>query len=629
MFKKRFISMLVLLMTAVTGAVAQTDLETPLTLKAITNGTITITNPKSGMQFSKNGGTKSAVPAPAVIEVNAEDVVTFYGASTSITSYSGTKINCDAQCYIYGNIMSLVDEDDFANATALTANYAFYQLFKGNSHLCSHSTKKLVLPATTLKGSCYESMFANCTSLTTAPELPATTLAAECYYYMFNGCTSLTTAPKLPATTLAASCYYYMFNGCTSLTTAPELPATTLAASYVGMFNGCTSLTTAPEKLPATTLAERCYSEMFYNCTSLTIAPELPATTLAENCYSEMFENCTSLTTAPELPAETLEDYCYYYMFYGCTSLTSVTCLATNIAANGSTSGWLDGVAGTGTFIKDKDMGSWTTGVSGIPSGWTPTDYVTLTDGNDLSGLSTYAGQTCWVNYTRPFTSGKASTVCLPFAYTKKTGDGSFYEFTNIEKNSSGEYVATMTDPGVSTLTANTPYLYLPNADGDFDFSGTYTIPATLEAGSTTSNGWTFKGNYENKTWTTAPTGTYGFSASDYSGGISQGQFVKVGTNVSIKPMRCYLVYGDGSTDYTGAPGMNRAASAGEQLPATIKVRLINANGELTAIGSLQTKTGEVTLDGDAWYTLDGRRIDGKPGTKGIYINNNKKVIIK
>jgi hypothetical protein len=36
-----------------------------------------------------------------------------------------------------------------------------------------------------------------------------------------------------------------------------------------------------------------------------------------------------------------------------------------------------------------------------------------------------------------------------------------------------------------------------------------------------------------------------------------------------------------------------------------------------------------VTLDGDAWYTLDGRRIDGKPGTKGIYINNNKKVIIK
>ena len=253
---------------------------------------------------------------------------------------------------------------------------------------------------------------------------------------------------------------------------------------------------------------------------------------------------------------------------------------------------------------------------------------VKLTDGSAITALDAYKGLPINVAYSRSFTSGKPSTVCLPFAYTKKTGDGSFYAFTGIEKKG-GQYVATMTEPGVSTLTANTPYLYLPSATSAVDFSGTYTIPATLEAGSTTSNGWTFKGNYENKKWDSAPKGTYGFSAADYSGGISQGQFVKVGTNVSIKPMRCYLVYGDGSTDYTGAPGMNRAASAGEQLPATIKVRLINANGELTAIGTMQTKTGEVTLDGDAWYTLDGRRMEGKPSTKGIYINNNKKVIIK
>ena len=240
---------------------------------------------------------------------------------------------------------------------------------------------------------------------------------------------------------------------------------------------------------------------------------------------------------------------------------------------------------------------------------------VVLTDGGLITALDTYKGLTIDVAYSRSFTEGKPSTVCLPFAYTKKTGDGSFYEFTNIEKNGSGEYVATMTDPGESTLTANTPYLYMPSTTGDVDFSGTYTIPSTLTAGETTRNGWTFKGTYTTIIWSTAPTGTYGFSAADYSGGI--------------KPMRCYLVYGDGSTDYTGAPGMNRAASAGEQLPATIKVRLINANGELTAIGSLQTKTGEVTLDGDAWYTVDGRRMEGKPSTKGIYINNNKKVIIK
>ena len=36
-----------------------------------------------------------------------------------------------------------------------------------------------------------------------------------------------------------------------------------------------------------------------------------------------------------------------------------------------------------------------------------------------------------------------------------------------------------------------------------------------------------------------------------------------------------------------------------------------------------------LTPDGDNWYTLDGRRLSAKPTTKGIYIYNNKKVIIR
>ncbi len=71
------------------------------------------------------------------------------------------------------------------------------------------------------------------------------------------------------------------------------------------------------------------------------------------------------------------------------------------------------------------------------------------------------------------------------------------------------------------------------------------------------------------------------------------------------------------------------SAAADEPLPETIKVRLISANGEVTGIGSMSTKTGEVTMDSEAWYSLDGRRIEGKPSAKGIYVNNGKKVIIK
>ena len=136
------------------------------------------------------------------------------------------------------------------------------------------------------------------------------------------------------------------------------------------MFSGCTSLTTAPE-LSAMTLAESCYYYMFGGCISLTTAPELPATELAYNCYQSMFSGCTSLTTAPELPAMEVVAHCYYYMFSGCTFLNHITCLATDISATNCTYYWVNGVASTGTFVKHPDMNDWTTGTSGIPSGWT------------------------------------------------------------------------------------------------------------------------------------------------------------------------------------------------------------------------------------------------------------------
>ena len=191
-----------------------TDLETPLTLEAKTDGTILVNNPKDGMQYSIYGNTKTDVPTTA-ITVTAGDKVAFYGTATS---YQGTTISGGtAQCYIYGNIMSLINAEGFANATALTGASAFYGFFVGNECLLSHQSRKLVLPATTLTYMCYANMFNGCTGLTTAPELPATILAERCYYNMFKGCTGLTTAPELPATTLVFQCYYSMFSGCTKL----------------------------------------------------------------------------------------------------------------------------------------------------------------------------------------------------------------------------------------------------------------------------------------------------------------------------------------------------------------------------------------------------------------------------
>jgi hypothetical protein len=53
----------------------------------------------------------------------------------------------------------------------------------------------------------------------------------------------------------------------------------------------------------------------------------------------------------------------------------------------------------------------------------------------------------------------------------------------------------------------------------------------------------------------------------------------------------------------------------------------VTLNTTTTGIGTLDTKTGDITLEG--WYTMDGRKLEGKPTKKGLYINNGRKIVIK
>ena len=121
-----------------------------------------------------------------------------------------------------------------------------------------------------------------------------------------------------------------------------------------------------------TTISDYQFKYLFSSCLHIISIENLilPATTLANNCYEHMFSYLSRITTAPELPAATLTDYCYRYMFYRCTSLNYIKCLATDISATNCTNYWVSNVASTGTFVKDANT-TWTTGNSGIPSGWT------------------------------------------------------------------------------------------------------------------------------------------------------------------------------------------------------------------------------------------------------------------
>lgn len=190
-----------------------TDLATPLTLEALAGGSISV-DPEFPISYSVNGGALVEISADTEINVTAGQKVSFYSTNSALAKEENsvigyTNINPHIQCYVYGNVMSLIDDsgNGFANDKEISA-MALCGLFQsaGAANLINHPTKPILLPATTLASKCYQLMFMGCSSLTTAPDLPAPTLAESCYEGMFMNCTSLNSVKCLATIVSAYKC---------------------------------------------------------------------------------------------------------------------------------------------------------------------------------------------------------------------------------------------------------------------------------------------------------------------------------------------------------------------------------------------------------------------------------------
>ena len=270
------------------------------------------------------------------------------------------------------------------------------------------------------------------------------------------------------------------------------------------------------------------------------------------------------------------------------------------------------------------------------------------------------------LRYNRSFTAGKPVTIMLPFNFKRdritlagsnENPSGKFYEFKGIEENQDHKWVAVMIEAGETlsnevvetTLQANHPYLYVPGESTEhwamYVSGGINIFTEGNEGGEKETeyyygdgmpwNHWKFKGTYQPRYWSDSENPeeigkVYGFAGNnkEVDGQIVvAGDFVRAKSGAKIRPTSCYLMWA--GSEPSNARALTRSAAATEELPQSITVKLISASGETTAIGTLDTTTGEMTFDSEAWYTLDGVRLSGKPSTKGIYINNGKKVVIK
>ena len=262
----------------------------------------------------------------------------------------------------------------------------------------------------------------------------------------------------------------------------------------------------------------------------------------------------------------------------------------------------------------------------------------TLSDAYDNASLLAALSdvKTADLTFKRSFNTssngiGKASTICLPYDFAKpdKSTVGTFATFGGVTQ-SGGEYIVTMNEVSneTTTLTAGTPYMFQPATGNEVTFQNTaYTVPngGLTAASSATNSGWQFKGTYTIKYWPSGQTRLYGFAGKDFIlSNDTQIDADDIGTFCRFNygtcdAFRCYLMAPESS-------GSARGVSKANSLPDMLKVRLVKADGTTTAIGTLDTRMGEIEF-GDDWYDLNGRRLEGQPTQKGVYINNGRKII--
>ena len=122
--------------------------------------------------------------------------------------------------------------------------------------------------------------------------------------------------------------------------------------------------------------------------------------------------------------------------------------------------------------------------------------------------------------------------------------------------------------------------------------------------------GWSFYGNAGNaaKQANTLDIYAYGNNNGKQSYILFSGDFIVVDEVSFITAHRCWL----------------NVTTSGSDAPKMLSIGDDDGN----ATGIATTNVTNVANADDAWYSLDGRRINGKPA-KGIYIKGGRKVVIK
>ena len=192
------------------------------------------------------------------------------------------------------------------------------------------------------------------------------------------------------------------------------------------------------------------------------------------------------------------------------------------------------------------------------------------------------------VTYNRPFNEAQAATVILPFSYICNGDEGGkFYSFAGFNGTT-----PIMEDGNqVTSLTANTPYLFMPS-ETKMTFpnitsmtGGVVTLQTTTGDHEVTSDdgNWTFVGSYSIKTWAIDdPEIIKAYFIND------EGKLEKIVSEMTTIPTSCYLLrevesltlYDSGSDAEDNTSAIAAAAASSNTYDVTLSDRTLYKDGK-------------------------------------------------
>lgn len=232
------------------------------------------------------------------------------------------------------------------------------------------------------------------------------------------------------------------------------------------------------------------------------------------------------------------------------------------------------------------------------------------------------------------YKDGDWNTLCLPFAVSKEAladEKHPFHGATIMELDTEGTYkdnektgydedkeTLYLYFKEVSSIAAGVPYLIKWAKADDYDSAD----PATRDLVSPVLKGVTIDQSDDAKAsmTTTSKDGNVSFVGTNAPTDVAAGE-------------QSMLFMGSGNSLYkqhVDKGGVFRSQRAYFQLngnAAHARMVVMNLDeNETTDIISMEDVRSKTS---DVWYTLSGVKLNGKPNTKGVYINNGKKVYIK